>query len=132
MAHVLVDDLDHTVHSEKTPVRKWQFSFGPADGKMTTYSIDLTEENYMALQNALAKFVDVATEEVEAPKPPKSVGGSKSTSTSSLNKYGYEASEVREWAIKNGKTGKTGKPITEKSTRLAQELYDEYKKGQGK
>jgi hypothetical protein len=65
MARVLVDDLDHTVHTEEVPVMTRHFAFGLA-GQMTTYSVDLTEQNYQRLVEALQPFLDLeGTEEVE-------------------------------------------------------------------
>jgi hypothetical protein len=97
MAHVRVDDLDHTVHSDETPVRTWHFGHGPAN-QMTTYTVDLTQENYEKLVSALQQFIDLpGAEEVSRSAPlaasPARGGGNKG-----------RTKQIREWALANGHT----------------------------
>ena len=89
MAEVLVDDLDQTVHTDKTPVTKWHFAFGP-EGKMTTYAIDLTESNYNRLVAALQPFLDRA-EPADVPNSPKRRSASSK-----------DTAAIRAWAVKKG------------------------------
>lgn len=88
MAQRLVDDLDHTPDTTETPVRTWHFGSGPA-GEMTTYSIDLTDDNYAKLLAALQPFIDLegTTEVTQAP---------------SGRRTGGSTQAVREWAKKTG------------------------------
>jgi hypothetical protein len=88
MAQRLVDDLDHTPDTPETPVRTWHFGVGPAED-MTTYSVDLTDENYAKLVAALQPFIDLeGTTQVAQVRSGRRSTGSTQT--------------VREWAKKNG------------------------------
>jgi len=47
-----------------------------------------------------------------------------------IDTYGYDFNEVRAWAIANKVKSKAGKPISEQTRVLNQEIYDEYKAAQ--
>jgi hypothetical protein len=97
MAQVLADDLDRTVDSEETPVLPWTFSFGPTRSP-ERYEIDLTEENFQKLKDALAPFVDVARQVTSAPQAPRSIAMAGSRSGTDKE----ELAKIREWARANG------------------------------
>ena len=97
MANVLADDFDQTVHTDDKPVLPWTFTYGPRN-KPERYEIDLTEENYQKLVDALAPFVEVAREVEDDPKPPKGVSRARSSSRTSPD----ELNKIREWARANG------------------------------
>lgn len=100
---ILEDDIDGTVSSDETPVFTWQFGLG-ARNNFKTYSIDLTSENYRDLEEALAPYVKVATEDESRPS---SASKGRLPSRPGLprgkaNDKGYTASDVRAWAAKEG------------------------------
>lgn len=96
MAHVLVDDLDQTVHTPENPVRARHFAFGDA-GDMTTYTVDLTDANYQRLVAALQPFLDLkGTRELIV----RSGGTAEDEPSKARSKE--ELTAIREWATKNG------------------------------
>lgn len=87
---ILVDDLDGN-DSEDVARREFQVLGG-------TYSIDLSEDNYKRLSEALAtvdEFVEKAREVKPASKP-------RGASTPPAKVKGYTNTDVRDWAKNKG------------------------------
>ncbi|WP_180357913.1 Lsr2 family protein [Streptomyces sp. NP160] len=99
---VLTDDLTNEEGTEENPVLTWHFSYGPSNNQKR-YTVDLTTENYGKLEDALKRFVNVATEVEDAPAPPRSVSGPRRT-TGRPSADKERLNSIREWANANGYT----------------------------
>jgi hypothetical protein len=114
---VLSDDLDNTESTEDNPVLTWQFGFGPSNN-FKRYTIDLTTENYEKLQDALKRFINVATEVEDAPAPPTRVASPRSASARpKADREQLDA--IRQWARSKGYE------VAERG-RIKQSIVDEY------
>ena len=94
--YVLVDDLDGKESTEDSPVETVEFSYA---GK--PYTIDLSTRNRTALDKALSRFVEAATEIVpERPEPKHGRRTRRSASPASGPRS--ETADIRAWAVARG------------------------------
>lgn len=101
------DDLDGTEAAAPT-VDRYHFAFGRKD-QMVTWEIDLTEDNYGRLQEALQEFLAVAREPKDAGRTAKTPrrrspnGTRQAPASKAVTAQGKTMSEVRTWLRENQK-----------------------------
>lgn len=86
----------------------------------------LSDASKEALDEALKPFIKDA--EAIEPDRRKAAAPSGGRGRKPVDTYGYEFNDVRAWAIANQVTTKSGKPVSESTRVLNQEIYDQYKK----
>jgi Lsr2 len=89
----LVDDYDGTVAAEGVEVETRRFSIG-----RTSYTIDLTADNYDAFLKDLEKWTEKATQEESPNRAVRPSAPRKSSAAASGGDKPYTASQVRAWA----------------------------------
>lgn len=90
------------------------------------YSVYLSPESletFIALVSGEAPLLQ--DRKPAAPGKSKANGAKVSTET-----YGFDYAEVKTWAIANGIKAANGNPVTEKTPRIGQSVYDAYKDAQ--
>src|SRR5690606_23724922 len=88
-----------------------------------TYVIETTKKNAERLDTYI---VEVLTGNRPLPHLTNASGSTKSkgrASGKSANTYGLDFKKVRQWAIDNGLKAKNGEPITERTRRISDEIY---------
>lgn len=114
---VITDDLTDEVIDSDT-----EALIVRVDGQdFDLYLSDESKETFMALLRGEAPLLK---------KERKSAGSSSSKGTSGKTKtetHGYDYADVKAWAIANGVKAANGNPVTEKTPRIGQSVYDAYK-----
>ncbi|WP_395695605.1 histone-like nucleoid-structuring protein Lsr2 [Nocardioides sp.] len=118
---IITDDLTgETIDSDTKPLSV------RADGQdYDLYLSAESKETFMALLRGEAPLLKRANR----PAPVAGVKTSKGTKTET---YGYDYADVKAWAIANGVKAANGNPVTEKTPRIGQSVYDAYKAAMAK
>lgn len=102
------------------------------DTKTTTVRVDGQDYDLYLSDESKDRFIALLTGEaplLESVGSPKSYTSktSKGGSKAKTQTHGYTYKEVKEWAIANGVKAANGNPVTEKTPRIGQSVYDAYK-----
>lgn len=107
----------------------------PSETKPMTVTVDGKKHEVYLSAKSSERLMDMLTGVaplLNGHKAPAAAASSSTGSRSKTETYGYDYAEVKTWAIANGIKAKNGNPVTEKTPRIGQDVYDAYKAAQDK